>query len=111
VWSTKDATDACFDESARALVRLVKEDIQASSGVPVISVVFGTHNWRSCNLILDELTAGGLASKTGSTEQPILELGDAVTDRIAVAQLYGALVFSTLDIDVYILLFYSYRHE
>ena len=58
---------------------------------PTIGILFGTHNWTSCKLILDELAKHGLASPDGKTSEGevIVRIGDAVTERITLAQLYG----------------------
>lgn len=54
--------------------------------------MFGTHNWNSCKLVLDRLLERGLARQEGMTEngEAVLRIGDAVTERLALAQLYGA---------------------
>jgi proline dehydrogenase len=112
VWATKDETDRCFNESARLLLRAIKEDIDAQSRtsspttgrsltvdktrttIPAIGVIFGTHNRSSCSLILDELVASGLASKAkvmtdGEIEREVIHLPEEVTDRVGMGQLYG----------------------
>jgi proline dehydrogenase len=112
VWATKDETDRCFNESARLLLQAIKEDIDAQScssspttgrsiavdktrtTMPTIGVIFGTHNWSSCALILDELVSSGLAPKTkvmtdGEIEQEVIHLTEEVTERVGMGQLYG----------------------
>ena len=107
----------------RVLVRTVKEDIDsASSGgakvlpLPTIGVLFGTHNWASCNLVLDELVACGLASKSGDgSENEVVQFGDAVTERITLGQLYGVFpfirAFHVLMYPSVVALRYWKRHE
>jgi proline dehydrogenase len=101
VWSTKDETDLCYNECLRVLLRAVTEDIGAASAAnmmrnrhkarpPTVGVLFGTHNWKSCNLVLDELVACGLGSKVkDSGEGEVVQLVDAVTERVTIGQLYG----------------------
>ncbi|KAG5651849.1 hypothetical protein H0H81_007225 [Sphagnurus paluster] len=58
---------------------------QDKAAAPSVAVLFGTHNWASCCLVLDELVRTGLArSDTDKVYIP-----DAVTSRVAVGQLYG----------------------
>ena len=64
---------------------------------PAIGVFFGTHNWDSCALILQELKRNGLAvddtSKRilGLAEQPEhpIKVGEETVERVAIGQLYG----------------------
>jgi proline dehydrogenase len=103
VWSTKDATDDCFNKCERVLLAAVKHDIQdvgrrrsrGESAQPRIGVFFGTHNWKSCQLVLDELVASGLACEskvandTMEEGEAVVVLPDEVTERVTVGQLYG----------------------
>jgi len=98
VWSTKADTDECYNTCARVLIRAIKDDVQGSSvsvpgGVkksPTIGVLFGTHNWTSCNVILDELVDAGLALKLREEgREDVVKLEDVVTERITVGQLFG----------------------
>ena len=65
---------------------------------PAIGVIFGTHNWDSCALILQELKRNGLAVDDasrripGPSEQPEhpIKVGDETVARVAIGQLYGA---------------------
>ncbi|KAF9529860.1 FAD-linked oxidoreductase-like protein [Crepidotus variabilis] len=64
--------------------------------VPSVGVLFGTHNWKSCGLVLDEIVKNGLgtrvSSRTGghlSSTSNVVRLDDEVVDRIAIGQLYG----------------------
>lgn len=101
VWSTKAETDDCYNTCARVLIHAVKDDVQTSSfapevkKLPTIGVLFGTHNWTSCNVILDELVNSGLASKLcNEGSEDVVKLEDDVTERITVGQLFGE--FSSL---------------
>ncbi|KAI0761176.1 FAD-linked oxidoreductase [Trametes elegans] len=89
VWLHKDETDSCYDSSVRLLISLVREDVErCAKGAPGPSVgaLFGTHNWDSANLVVDELVKQGLAApdETGG-----VKISDAAMKRVAVAQLYG----------------------
>ena len=89
VWLTKDETDTCYDASVRLLVSLVREDAEAfkkGNTPPAIGALFGTHNWDSANLVVDELLKQGLAtSETDGT----VRVSEAAMQRVAIAQLYG----------------------
>ena len=115
VWMTKSETDACFNEGVRTLVGAIAADVGASdnahgntkhwwptlsatrgkSTVPGIAVIFGTHNWESCDVVMEELVKANLASKeeiqgdeqTGT--RTVVSVRDEVVQRVAIAQLYG----------------------
>lgn len=113
VWPTKRETDECYDACAQVLLDAIAEDIGRSSrrssaglftswfgsssrsksgaSIPSIGVLFGTHNWKSCKLILDGLVARGLAKLEGTTVdgEAVVAIGDDVTERLTLAQLYG----------------------
>ncbi|KIM39089.1 hypothetical protein M413DRAFT_447440 [Hebeloma cylindrosporum] len=71
---------------------------KSSPSAPGIGVFFGTHNWDSCALILQELKRNGLAVDDTSRriscvseeqpEYPIKIVEEAV-ERVAIGQLYG----------------------
>lgn len=91
------------------LIGAIKEDVSASLAhlpspaaasakgsprPPTVGVLFGTHNWTSCKLILDELVASGLAKTADEGgEEPVVRLGEDVTERITMGQLYGVSPF------------------
>ena len=64
---------------------------------PAIGVLFGTHNWDSCALILQELKRNGLAVNDTSRRIPGLsehpeypiKVGEETVERVAISQLYG----------------------
>lgn len=72
-------------------------------GQPGVGVLFGTHNWNSSNLILEEAVKHGMAhyvreepgTGTGQGElatkagEEVVQLSEALTERVTVAQLYG----------------------
>ncbi|KAF8060829.1 FAD-linked oxidoreductase [Lyophyllum atratum] len=86
VWRTKPETDACYNACVRMLIRCVKADVDTRT--PAVGVLFGTHNWESCELILEELVKAGLALK-GPKEDNLVLLPDDVTERVTIGQLYG----------------------
>ena len=105
VWSTKSDTDACFDECAKVLIGAVKNDILAGlkekTTPPTIGVLFGTHNWASCDLILAELVNCGLAV-TEPGENGVVRIGEDVTERLTMGQLYGEFdLIQVFDKDLY----------
>lgn len=61
---------------------------QADSATPRIGVLFGTHNWESCALILKELVQSGLAVNDTAVEGGIKVESETV-ERVAIGQLYG----------------------
>ncbi|KAF9042154.1 FAD-linked oxidoreductase-like protein [Panaeolus papilionaceus] len=67
---------------------------------PSIGVLFGTHNWESCSVILKGLLANGLATRASdtptssttsdpATQVPVIKLNDETVERVAIGQLYG----------------------
>ncbi|GJE99762.1 FAD-linked oxidoreductase [Phanerochaete sordida] len=100
VWSTKPETDACYNKCVDILVDAVAADVAPRSSwfgkssaaqAPTVGVLFGTHNWESCRRVLNRLVEKGLATADGATpdREPIVRIGSEVTERIALAQLYG----------------------
>ena len=69
---------------------------------PSIGVLFGTHNWTSCGLILKNLVDAGLAvTSDGQEFKPeaaeVVKISDEAVERIAIGQLYGVFVFEEFD--------------
>ncbi|RDB24578.1 Proline dehydrogenase 1, mitochondrial [Hypsizygus marmoreus] len=64
-----------------------------TSRVPTIGVLFGTHNWESSELILEELVRHGLAVKVSHEKEEgksdSVLIGEDAAERVAVGQLYG----------------------
>jgi proline dehydrogenase len=95
VWLTKEETDGCYDGCARMLIDHVQEDIgqversQGGRASPRIGVMFGTHNRNSCRMVLDRIVNAGLGTRVQGHEEGVIELGDGVTERVAIAHLYG----------------------
>lgn len=100
VWLSKDETDKCYDASARLLVKLVREDVDACArgqAGPAVGALFGTHNWESADLVVDELVRQGLATlvqtSTDDGEEKgkgVVDVGEQTMRRVAIAQLYGS---------------------
>lgn len=125
VWSTKADTDRCFDECAAMLVTAIGDDIAASNPpsqrsykgarskvtekkLPTIGVLFGTHNWASCNKILDSVVQSGFAYKEPG-EDGVIRMGDDITERLTFGQLYGQ---SSINLILeYRGLFEGFRHR
>jgi len=84
--------------------RAVEGDKKAETTVavsPSIGVLFGTHNWHSCGLILKSLVDAGLAVTSDGQDfksevgelAGVVKISDEAVGRIAIGQLYGALLF------------------
>ncbi|KAI0917811.1 hypothetical protein AcV5_003960 [Taiwanofungus camphoratus] len=90
VWATKAETDGCYDRCAARVLALVKADMDAgprSGPTPArVGVLFGTHNWTSCERIVGEMERLGMARPVGDS---VVWLDEAATERVAVGQLYG----------------------
>ncbi|KAJ7599312.1 FAD-linked oxidoreductase-like protein [Mycena floridula] len=99
VWTSKTETDQCYNACAKVLVTAIRDDLCKNSGWfgwldksesnQEIGVLFGTHNWNSCNLILDELVKQGLAALTDGPQGPLYSLDENVAERITMGQLFG----------------------
>lgn len=88
-FSSKQETDAAYDRCVSVLVGQV-----ASESVPKVGVMFGTHNWKSCKLVLDEIVRVGLGKEV---DLPIsrgkkIVVSEQVAKRVCMAQLYGELL-------------------
>lgn len=70
-----------------APTKIIQETTPLAS-TPGIGVLFGTHNWESCALILKELVRNGLAVEDSKIEGGI-QVGDETVERVAIGQLYG----------------------
>ncbi|KAI0791690.1 FAD-linked oxidoreductase-like protein [Abortiporus biennis] len=81
-------TGAKSEKSTDVLVEKVKV---LESSPPTIGVLFGSHNWDSMRLVLQTLQDKDLATVVGKDEngEGILKIGDEVTERLTLAQLYG----------------------
>lgn len=88
VWLTKAETDACYDACAALLLEEVRKDV-ARAAVPSVGVLFGTHNWKSVDGVLQGMEKLGMARRIEGAEGPLF-VPDEVAERIAIGQLYGA---------------------
>ena len=94
VHPSKSDTDACYNECAALLVRVIADDVRSSGGLaPRIGVLFGTHNWVSSELILGELVNNGLAHEnapsTDADHKGTVTVPSEVAERLTFGQLYG----------------------
>lgn len=95
VWLVKEDSDACYNACVAMLVGAVAQDLRAKRAQPGVGVLFGTHNWRSCDVVLDELVRAGLATREvhgGDVESKVKEvvtIPDEVCERVTMGQLYG----------------------
>ncbi|THH17140.1 hypothetical protein EW146_g3610 [Bondarzewia mesenterica] len=89
VWSTKPETDACYNASVHLIISSIRDDIAAHQPVPTVGVLFGSHNWESCDLILEELVKQGLACREKQDGREVVSMGDEVVARVTLGQLFG----------------------
>ncbi|EAU93303.2 proline dehydrogenase [Coprinopsis cinerea okayama7 len=99
VWLEKHETDKAYDDCTRMVIEAVKEDVlrqraqqyeDNKTGDIRVGVLFGTHNWDSCNLVLDELVRQGLGEVVkGEDNNNKVKVRSDVVERICIAQLYG----------------------
>ncbi|KAJ7259683.1 FAD-linked oxidoreductase-like protein [Mycena rebaudengoi] len=85
VWARKADTDVQYDACAAVLLDAVAVDVRAG-GAPHLGVLFGTHNWASCEKILAGLVERGLAAPAGEGS---LRVPESVGERVTFGQLYG----------------------
>lgn len=90
---SKSDTDACYHACVAFLVRVMAEDVAFSpdplTNPPRLGVLFGTHNWLSSRLILEELVKNGLAYDAGAGENGVIVIPPEVAERFALAQHFG----------------------
>lgn len=92
---SKDATDQCYNDCVTLLIDAISQDVHRSGrfGAPGIGIFFGTHNWTSCEFILEELVKKGLGvvEHVGIDEvqEDVVRIPLEVGERIAFGQLYG----------------------
>ncbi len=85
---SKDETDACYNECARLLISRIRDDVEASeisNAPPTLGLLSGSHNWESCNLVINELVRNGLAE----VKDDVVHISEVVAERVTIAQLYG----------------------
>ncbi|WRT68256.1 uncharacterized protein IL334_005232 [Kwoniella shivajii] len=86
IWPDKPATDLSYNGSITTIISTLSSQLASSKPEGALSVIFGTHNPGSCDLICDGLKEAGLATEL---EDGRLQLRDDVKGKIGVAQLYG----------------------
>lgn len=93
VWTEKTETDARYNACVRELVAAVRADVDSRPGSSAIAigVLFGTHNWASADLIVDELVRHRLGVPD---ERGVVSVADEVAERVTMGQLYGACIQS-----------------
>ncbi len=95
---SKAATDTAYNESVKTILSTMADQLKSKTPERALSVVFGTHNDISCDIVIDSLRSHGMASEasvdsssstTGGEGAPKLRLRDDVRGKVFVAQLYG----------------------
>jgi len=81
VWTIKTETDTNYNRCARVLV----DRISDQAGLPRFSIMFATHNRKSCDLVLEALIEKGLVKPNGGR----IDVSPHVGNQIQFAQLYG----------------------
>lgn len=98
VWETKQETDECYNACARMLVGRVAADVDVDAAkragrqdiaIPKLGVLFGTHNWESCGVILDMLVTKGIATRACEGDKEVVLIPDETAERVTLGQLYG----------------------
>ena len=88
----KADTDARYNACVRELIAALRADIDGQNPTakgphtPTLGVLFGTHNWESANLIVDELVRQGLGVPD---ERGVVSIADEVAERVTMGQLFG----------------------
>lgn len=96
VWSVKEETDRCYN----GCVKMLLGELAGKRKGGGLGILFGTHNWESCDLILKELVNLGLA--VGEMDGERIRIGEEVLDKVAMGQLYGSsfsLFGGVMDVD------------
>lgn len=81
-----------YNNSITTIISTLSHQLNSIEPHKALSVVFGTHNAESCDLVVSNLVKYGLASPTKNTadsEDKLLKLRDDVVGKVYVAQLYG----------------------
>lgn len=97
LFTSGGAGNADINEKERAAKADKKPKTTTTLPPPRIGVLFGTHNWTSCGLILKNLVDTGLAVTSDGREfkpeaPEVVKISDEAVERIAIGQLYGAFV-------------------
>ncbi|KAJ7072623.1 FAD-linked oxidoreductase [Mycena amicta] len=87
VWQVKAETDANYNACSELLLNAIAADVASKPGRPQgVGVLFGTHNWTSCKMILAGLEKRGLGRTTAEGR---LRVEERVGERVTFGQLYG----------------------
>lgn len=79
-----------YNNSITTIISTLSHQLNSTEPHKALSVVFGTHNPESCDLVIGNLVKYGLATRTDPTsESSLLRLRDDVVGKVYVAQLYG----------------------
>jgi len=85
--NSKPSTDMAYNNSITTILSTLSHQLNSTEPHKALSVIFGTHNPESCDLVTSNLVKYGLATQVeGST---LLALRDDVVGKVFVAQLYG----------------------
>lgn len=96
VYIDKEETDRCYNAVASLLLQTVKQSLLQTASDSQVGILFGTHNRRSCEHIIETMVQLGLASEVSRSDQSgkIIRVEDFVAERVALGQLYGESHFS-----------------
>ncbi|WWC71689.1 uncharacterized protein I206_105647 [Kwoniella pini CBS 10737] len=86
IWPDKSATDSSYNGSLNTVISTLSTQLASKKPELALSVIFGTHNPDSCDLICDGLKQVGLATELPDGR---LQLREDVQGKVGVAQLYG----------------------
>jgi proline dehydrogenase len=82
-----------YNNSITTILSTLSHQLNSTEPHKSLSVVFGTHNPESCDLVISNLVKYGLATPvpSGGNEDggKLLALRDDVVGKVFVAQLYG----------------------
>lgn len=84
-----------YNNSITTIISTLSHQLNSIEPHKALSVVFGTHNAESCDLVISNLVKYGLAAPV-SDENKLLKLRDDVVGKLYVAQLYGTSHFPCL---------------
>ena len=92
---SKPSTDMAYNNSITTILSTLSHQLNSTEPEKALSVIFGTHNPESCDLVTSNLVKYGLATQIeGST---LLGLRDDVIGKVFVAQLYGMSLSSLIS--------------
>lgn len=78
-----------YNNSIATIISTLSHQLNSTEPQKALSVVFGTHNPESCDLVISNLVKYGLATRTDASPDSLLRLRDDVVGKVYVAQLYG----------------------